>query len=48
MRSRRRRPSYEDGRFRDPEIEKRQDPTFRGEDLKRSIRKVLPKRRRSA
>lgn len=34
-------PSYEDGRLRDPEIAKKQDPDFQAEDLRKLIRKAV-------
>jgi hypothetical protein len=48
----RRRPSYEDGTFRDPKIEKLQDernPGFRRSDLERVVRRTVePARKKRA
>lgn len=38
--SKRPRPSYEDGAFRDASITEKQDPAYRPEDLKRAIRRA--------
>jgi hypothetical protein len=40
-----RRPSYEDGKLRDPKIAEKLDPRFTKDDMKRLIRKAAPPRR---
>jgi hypothetical protein len=40
-----RRPSFEDGRLRDSEVERLQDPSFDAEDLKRTIQKAVKRGR---
>jgi len=40
QKNKRPRPSYEDGKLRDPSIEKMQDPKYRGKDLVRMIKKA--------
>lgn len=45
---RRRRPSYEDGRFRDSEIERKQDPSYTKDDLERLVRKAAPTRKKAS
>lgn len=42
-----RRPSYEDGRVRDPSITEKQDPEYDKEDLKGVLRRFLPRRANS-
>ncbi len=42
--SKRPRPSYEDGKLRDPSIEKMRDKTYRREDLARLIKKAAKRK----
>lgn len=42
-----RRPSYEDGKLRDPKIAEKQDPSYSEKDLKRLIHKAAPARKSS-
>jgi hypothetical protein len=44
-RKRKRVPSYELGRFRDPEVERMQDPEYTPDDLKKAIKRSLPRKR---
>lgn len=37
-------PSYEEGRLRDPAIEKMQDPRFGADDMGRIIKKAVSKK----
>ncbi len=42
--SKRPKPSYEEGELRDPSIKKMQDKTYRREDLERLVKKAAQKR----